>query len=119
MQVISSKITIEGYALYVFIGISPKEREEVQKIQLNVSIYLNYIPNATHSDKIEDTICYHNICKKLETFNKKEFKTIEFFSAQIFKKINNIVHPNRIKLEVVKFPNIKNLEGSVKFMIKS
>ena len=119
MQITKSKLIITDYELDVFIGITEKEREQKQKIKLTIEIYFKDIPNATNSDNIKDTICYHNLCNTLKQFNNNVYSTIEFITQQMFKLLNNIIYPNNLRLKVKKFPVIENLKGDIEFIIEN
>ena len=115
----NSILKISNYELLVHLGVSKNEKEKKQKVLLSIEVYFATLPKASITDNIKDTICYNGICDGLEDFNGKTFNTIEGFAHKVFTFLNNISKPNHLKLQVDKFPDIKNLKGSVSFSIDS
>lgn len=114
-----SIMKINEYELFIYCGVNENERKSKQRILLSVEIYFPNFPKASITDNINDTICYHNLCNKLEGFNGKTFKTIEALTYKIFAFLRDIYEPHHLRLQVDKFPNIKNLKGSASFSVLS
>ena len=113
----SSIMKINKYELFIYCGVDEYERKKKQKILLSVEIYFSILPKASMTDNVKDTICYHDVCSRLKEFNSKTFKTIEALTYKIFTFLRSIYQPHHLRLQVDKFPNIKNLKGSVSFSI--
>lgn len=119
MQEGDSRLNIIDYELSIYIGVSAQEKKVQQKILVSVEIDFQNSPKAIITDNINDTLCYHNICNKLKSFNNKVFSTIEYLCNQIYELLNKMIKLDNFKLEVIKFPAIENLRGGVKFTISN
>ena len=116
---INSVINIIDYKLHVYLGVNVKEKQLKQAILISVKIHLQMIPKAIVTDNINDTLCYHGVCNKLENFNNNSYTTVEYLCGQIYFSLHKIIKPNKLQLEIKKFPIINNLKGGVKFLLSN
>lgn len=114
-----SKIIVIDYKINLYIGVTKSERSNKQKVLLSIEIELKKLPQATNTDNINDTLCYHNLCTQLKVLNNLTFNTIEYLGMRVYKIIHQLVTPNHLKVEIKKLPIIDNLLGGVKFIIDS
>ena len=113
----NSVLKINDYELFIYLGVDKSERENKQRVLLSIEIYFTTLPKASITDNVKDTICYHSICSGLENFNDKTFSTIEALAHKIFIFLDNNTRSNCFKLQINKFPHIKNLKGGISFSI--
>ena len=119
MQKRNSKLSVIDYELGVYIGVSEQEKKLRQKILISIKIDFKNSPKATITDSIDDTLCYHNICNKLELSNYKVYSTIEYLCNELYNLLYKIIEPNDFQLEVKKFPIIENLKDGVRFTLSN
>lgn len=79
------RIKIKDLLLRGIIGINEWEREKVQDILINITLFTN-LRKAGESDNIEDSVNYRTVTKKvIEHVEKSENFTVEALAVQIAK----------------------------------
>ena len=117
---IKSILEINKLSLPIRIGVEEQERSQAQIIEFNLVIEFNQLPQACHSDRIEDAICYANIVDKIKKFcQDKEFKLIEHLGFLLHKYLENLLPNNKLKLQICKTPPIAEIKDNCCFTITS
>jgi FolB domain-containing protein len=108
-------LSIKDLALEVHLGVTPKERLGRQSVILNLDIFFPELPLACTTDRVEDTVCYDTLIKKIRDFCLiGEYRLIEFFGNRLYSFVKiNVPSQCNILLAIEKHPEITGLGGSV------
>ena len=83
-----SVISLNRLSLILNLGVTDNERRVPQEVWIDYKIYFSGIPNACESDKVSDTICYHEIAEITKNYCKnKEFRLLESLCYQLYQQI--------------------------------
>jgi 7,8-dihydroneopterin aldolase/epimerase/oxygenase len=102
---IMDKIILEGIDLEFNIGVTPEERENKQKIIVDIELQTN-LEKARETDNINDTINYSNVYKEIEKLTNNEFKLLEALANSIANTIVENFNTNvtvRVKKPAIKY----------------
>ena len=107
-------LKIKNIQLWARVGVLKEEREFGQLFKLDVFLWADF-ENSTQSDDIKKTIDYSRLIEILKHQSKKIcFFTIEKYSDEILKIINEEFQLNRIKIILTKCkPPIIGFNGEV------
>ena len=111
-------LTLDKLQLDLHIGAGEEERRTTQKIWVHLVFVFPLPPKACQSDKLEDTVCYHDICIKIKNYcHNKSFKLIESLAYQLYVVLREDIDPTvTLSLTVEKCnPPIEGLVGSTRF----
>jgi FolB domain-containing protein len=98
-----SKITIAGLEVFYCVGVPDQERAQPQRLLLSVELDFDFT-SAARSDRIEQTIDYHEIVQDLLAFGEgRSWKLLEKLAANIAARIMSRWHPRAVAVEVKKF----------------
>ena len=114
-------LEISQLSLNLHIGLSKEEREIAQEIEFNLKIVFNELPKACISDKINDTLCYSECSKEIESFClNNSFQLIEHLCHKLYTHLkNNFLSPkDKLSLQVFKNPPLDNVKGKCSFCIE-
>ena len=114
-----TSLVLKKLQLKVRLGVTKAERAKKQTVKLDLQIFFAKPPQACHSDKIADTICYDNLARKIQEFcSDKEFALIEYLGYQLFCYIKKLLPRNsKLDLTLIKKPPLRSLDRS-EFVIK-
>ncbi len=104
MVKIMDKIILEDIELEFNIGVTQEERENKQKILIDIELNTN-LEKPGQTDDINDTINYSEVYKEIEKLTNKEFKLLESLANNITDVVVKNFNTN-IKVRVKK-PAIK------------
>jgi len=105
---------IKQLVIPLHLGVTPKERANLQEISIDLKLYLKALPKGMVTDDISDTICYDKICTQITSaIEKKEFKLIESVSQVVIKLLIELDCFSNIQIFINKKPKIKGLHGFV------
>lgn len=109
---LSSKLLIKEFILYIKLGVSAVERKTPQKVEINLTIKFPTLPKACVTDDINDTICYHKLTDAIHEYcQSREFNLIEHLGHQIYQLIKAKIPKNhQIELQVAKQPPLPNIQ---------
>ena len=117
-----SKLKIKDLRLWVHLGCSEAERENLHAISVTVKITFSQPPKGVHTDNLEDSLCYRHITDLTkDAVSNKEFKLVEHLTFCIYDDIHKYVSStcyadSQIEVKVTKlFPPIESLQGGVSF----
>ena len=107
-------LKITNIQLWARVGVLKEERESGQLFKLDVFLWADF-ENCTQSDDIKKTIDYSKLVEVLTYQSKKIcYFTIEKYSDEILKVINEEFQLNRIKIILTKCkPPIIGFNGEV------
>ena len=107
-------LKITNIQLWARVGVLKEERESGQLFKLDVFLWADF-ENCTQSDDIKKTIDYSKLVEVLTYQSKKIcYFTIEKYSDEIVKVINEEFQLNRIKIILTKCkPPIIGFNGEV------
>ncbi len=107
-----SYLTLGPLTLTVHLGHLAAERETAQTITVAIKIKLATIPNACHSDDLDDTLCYHQLTLALESYcQQRQFRLIEALTQQLYDKIKSFSPLiAMLSVTVTKNPPLQNLQ---------
>ncbi|HEV2319434.1 MAG TPA: dihydroneopterin aldolase [Verrucomicrobiae bacterium] len=98
------KISITDLEVYFCVGVPDEERARPQRLLLTVEIEFDFSA-AARSDSIADTIDYFAVSQRLLKFGDgKSWKLIEKLASDICEMIAAEFRPQRVTVEVKKFP---------------
>ena len=114
---LKSKIHLDELEIQLHLGVSEKERAQIQSVWISFDIEFLSLPESTSSDLISGTVNYSSLSKLLKReFNGKNIKTIEYMGFRAFKLISeNVDQGGRLTLSVRKFPSTSGLKGGALF----
>lgn len=105
MVKIMDKIILEDIELEFNIGVTPEERENKQKILVDIELNTN-LNKAGETDDIDNTINYSEVYKEIEKLTNKEFKLLESLANNISDTIVEKFNTNvtvRVKKPAIKY----------------
>ena len=107
-------LKIENIKLWARVGVLEEERELGQLFSLDVFLW-NDFKNCSENDDITQTVDYSELVEILKDQSKKIYCfTIEKYSNEILKIINQEFKLNRIKIILTKCsPPIRGFDGNV------
>ena len=109
-----SYLKINNIKLWARVGVLEEERRLGQLFNLDVYLWANF-DNCSRTDDIKKTVDYSKIVEILKTQSKKIYCfTIEKYSNEILKIINEHFQLNRIKIVLTKCkPPIIGFDGDI------
>jgi D-erythro-7,8-dihydroneopterin triphosphate epimerase len=118
----SASLHIHELSLWVNLGIRDIEKMERQEIRLSVDLEFSKKPEACQTDKVADTVCYHELCCQIITLvEEKSYAMLEKIAQEILDLIKNETSSDvkvKVRLHKVR-PPIARLEGGVSFTLSS
>ena len=102
--------------LRVQLGCGDEERATPQPVALDVRIGFATVPAACRTDRLEDTLCYAELCEAAEKHCAgREFNTLERLAQELADVLSRHLPPgSRLGLRVTKLrPPVRNLCGGV------
>lgn len=113
-----SILYIKDYSIYCHLGCLPEEQTNTQEVRVSFEVMFSKPVNACLSDRLEDTICYADLCRVFDLVaNSKPFHTVEHLAWQIHEHVKTILpgdNPWSLNVHKVQ-PPIDNLRGGVHF----
>jgi dihydroneopterin aldolase len=112
-----AQLNIKDFKLSVKLGWPKEERLQKQTISLDIDIVFQQPPKACQTDKLDDTVCYHDLVKRIEAVTReRSFFLIEHLSAFIYEQIKPLFPLSaNIVVHITKTPKIDNLAGGMRF----
>jgi len=99
-----SKINIVDLEVFLTVGVLDEERVKPQRLLLTVEMEFDF-SSAAISDRITKTIDYFAVAQNLLKFGEgRSWKLIEKLATDIADEILAEFHPQRVTVEVKKFP---------------
>jgi FolB domain-containing protein len=99
-----SKISIIDLEVFYRVGVPDEERAQPQRLLLTIEMESNFSA-AAKTDSIADTIDYFAVAQRLLKFDDgKNWKLIEKLAADICTMILKEFKPQRVTVEIKKFP---------------
>ena len=120
-----ASLHIQDLSLWVNLGIREIEKTERQEIRLSIDMEFSKTPEACTTDKLDDTVCYHELCRKItKLVEEKSYAMIEKMAQDILDVIKVETSKSsqdlKIKVRLHKVrPPIARLEGGVSFTLSS
>lgn len=104
-----SKLVVETH-----IGITPEEREVLQKLHVSVVLETD-TRKAGKTDAIEDTIDYAAVAQSITDLAQQERSTIECFAEDIATTILQTLKPESVRVTVQKYilPNTEHVAVTI------
>ena len=98
-----SSITIADLEVFYCVGVPDAERAQPQRLLLSVELEFDFT-SAASSDRLEQTIDYHEIVRDLLAFGKgRSWNLLEKLAGNIAERIMARWHPRAVTVEVKKF----------------
>ncbi len=112
-----SCLTIKGLQFSVLLGWPDTERQQPQQVLADIILQSETPPSGCQTDQIEDTFCYAELIQKLQYFIAgREFRLLEYLSAEIYKYIQTLVPlSTKIRVSITKSPPLEGLTQGVVF----
>ena len=99
-----SKINIVDLEVFLTVGVLDEERAQPQRLLLTVEMEFDF-SSAAISDRITKTIDYFAVAQNLLKFGEgRSWKLIEKLATDVADEILSGFHPQRVTVEVKKFP---------------
>ena len=106
------KIHISGISCLAQLGVPPQERENPQKILVDVVLSLN-LEKAVHSDEVTSTVDYVGIVEKVEeTLEERRFCLLESVAGHLCRSILTDTRIKSVQVKVRKFPEVLREKAS-------
>ncbi len=106
------KIHISGISCLAQLGVPPQERENPQKILVDVVLSLN-LEKAVHSDEVTSTVDYVGIVEKVkETLEERRFCLLESVAGHLCRSILTDTRIKSVQVTVRKFPEVLREKAS-------
>ncbi len=106
------KIHISEIACLAHLGVPPQERENPQKILVDVVLSLN-LEKAVHSDEVTSTVDYVGIVEKVkETLEERPFRLLESVAGHLCRSILTDTRIKSVQVKVRKFPEVLREKAS-------
>ncbi len=114
-------LSVVDYITLVHLGCTEEERKNAQEVRFSVDVYLDEKLLAERSDSLTDTICYTQICEKIqELVEGKEFNLVESLARQTIDFIKDQLNLPLLRVWVHKVsPPVNGLHGGVKYACSS
>lgn len=109
-------IKVDGLKLFVYLGWTLIERQQLQTVVLTIQISPREKVNATTTDNLADTICYEAIEKALITFNNQTFCLLEHLTYCCYQKIKHLL-PAQTGLHLTITKNLGEDRGTRSFTL--
>jgi len=114
-----AQIKIKNLRLRCIIGIYDFERENKQNVIFNIKLDYNAEKSCCLSDKFEEAIDYHDLCKKIERHvESSQYDLIEKLSHSVLEIIFEDQRVKFAQVEVGK-PNALNFADSVSVTVEA
>jgi dihydroneopterin aldolase len=99
-----SFITIVDQEVFYRVGVSDEERAKPQRLLVTVDMEFDF-SSAALSDRIARTIDYFEVSQRLLNFGeRRSWKIVESLATDIAGKILTEFRPEKVTVEVKKFP---------------
>ncbi len=111
-------LRVKDYRLLARIGCTADERELPQELSFTLKLCYTKDPLACSSDRIEDTLCYAELCEAIkDVVEAQSYSTIEFLTAKALQKVSLLVPLGaQLRLCTQKIaPPIAGLHGGASF----
>jgi 7,8-dihydroneopterin aldolase/epimerase/oxygenase len=106
-------IRLKGLVLFPRLGVTPWEKEGVQKVSVDVEMWSD-VSAAAQSDRIENAIDYEAVCRLVqEVAGARKYHLVEALAHEILQQLMSRfpdVKRSTIRLRKVSLPFIANLE---------
>lgn len=113
----TSSLSLEDVKYYLHLGCSASEREQLQEVQISVTVDFQELPKGCYSDKLDECLCYASINSRLEEVcQSKPFNTIEHLAQLCWDSLTPLLNSEDVmtlKILKVNPPLGKTLKGSV------
>ena len=106
------KVSLTEVVLEVTLGVYDFERQDKQKVHVDVTLDFLDLPQGCISDQLEDVICYAklNACL-LKTANEKPYRLIEHLGYRLTEAVFKMLSiPADIRLSLYKKPPLENVK---------
>lgn len=99
-----AKITIEDLEVFFHVGVPDEERAQPQRLLLTVEMDSDFSA-AAQTDKLDATIDYFAVSQRLRKLGEgRNWKLIEKLAADVAELVLSEYNPQRVTVEVKKFP---------------
>lgn len=99
-----SRITIVDLEVFFNVGVPDEERAKPQRLLLTVDMDFDF-SRAARADRITETIDYFAVAQRLLKFGEgRSWKLIEKLAADMADAVLSEFKPQRVTVEVKKFP---------------
>ena len=116
-----AELEIQAYRSWVRLGCSVEERAFPQEVELSLGITFRELPGGMKSDRLEQTLCYAEICQDMDAVCRKgEYALVERLADELIERIRaRTGRQAGLDLRVHKLrPPIEGLRGGVVFRLR-
>ena len=100
----TATISIVDLEVFYRVGVPDEERARPQRLLLTLDMERD-VAAAARSDSIADTVDYFAVCQRLSYFGTdRSWRLIEALAAEIADLVLAEFKPDRVRVEVKKFP---------------
>lgn len=113
-------LTIDTIRLMLHIGATEEERASKQAIDISCKLFFSAPPEACFSDRLADTVCYHQLYDAIHAFCEgKHFRLLEFLGFQLHTELKKrLPEEVSLSLTVVKCQApLVGVEGGTSFTV--
>lgn len=99
------RLKIENLELKVHLGWPEEERQNLQKVCINITLTFPGKPMAAETDELTDTVCYASIADDLKAqLQGQTFKLLEHLGEHCYEIVNkHVLGAKKIELSITKF----------------
>jgi dihydroneopterin aldolase len=114
-------LSINDLRIWLHLGCSDAEKQNPQLVSFNIKISFKTPPNGITTDQLDDTVCYLEITKKIQSLCQgRRFNLIEHLAYEakntITKHLENNHNINELQIAVHKIaPPVPGVHGGVTF----
>ena len=114
------QLQIQNFKTWVSLGCTSEERSFLQPIEVDIDLKFQTPPPGTQSDRLEETVCYAELCTAIEAVAKsKPYALIEHLGQMIFELIKEKWgSQGQLQIRIHKLrPPVPHLNGGVSYVI--
>lgn len=116
-----SILSIHALELQIHLGVSASERQQAQRVELDIDLEFAEIPRVVMNDQVEDVLCYDQLTKRIKKeLELQEFLHIERLAGAALSILQELdPKPKQVSVEVKKFtPPMDQKVEAVSFRIE-
>lgn len=86
------KLQLIDLSFQLHLGVTPQERAQKQEVRISVELTFARLPDAIHSDQIQDTVCYGTLSELIRgKVENQAFATVERLAAVVGDQVDSFV----------------------------
>lgn len=114
---IASVLQVCDFEIPVHLGCTVEERHHRQNVSVSVEVFFPETPPGESSDRLEETVCYAEICQLIKkTAQAQEYQLVEKLAKACLTSLKEVWPKVSVRLTLHKVqPPIEGLRGGVRY----